>query len=92
MRRAGHFQVSGDLLDQIFTARPKDGTGGNGLFKGMTSDAPEDMHITGIAGYDPMGDMWTFVCESATFDPLIEGEEPPLFTPTFTTHYNEAKP
>ena len=84
MRRARHFMVSGDLLNQIFTARPRDD---GALFKGITSDAPEDMHITGIAGYDPMGDAWTFVCESAIFDPLIEGQEPPVFSPTFTKHY-----
>jgi hypothetical protein len=84
MRRARHFQVTGDLFDLIFTARPRED---GALFKGITSDAPDDMHITGIAGYDPMGDMWTFVCESTTFDPLIEGEAPPVFTPTFATHY-----
>ncbi len=78
--------VSGCLLDQIFTARPNDK---HALFRGITTDAPEDMHITGIAGYDPMGDAWTFVCESAVFDPVPEGQEPPVFSPTFTAHYED---
>jgi hypothetical protein len=83
MRRARHFRVTGFLLDQIFTARPR----GDDLFMGITSDAPEDMHITGIAGYDPKADEWTFVAESAVFDEVPEGAATELFVPTFTAHY-----
>ena len=88
MRRARRFIVSGCLLDQIFTNRPNDVD--RALFKGVTSDTPEDMHITGMAEYDAVRDEWTFVCESAVFDELKEGEAPPFFTPCFTTHYDEA--
>ncbi len=88
MRRAKRFEVSSEFFDQIFTARPR----GKALFKGISSDVPADMHITGTAGYDPTrggGGVWTFICESATFDELAEGEEPPLFLPIFTAYYNE---
>ena len=86
MRRARHFNVTGALLDSIFTSRPRNGD----RFKGITSDAPEDVHITGIAGYEPMTDVWTFVAESAAFDEVVEGATPPRWDPTFTTHYDEA--
>jgi len=84
MRRARRFEVSGCFFDQMFTARPREGA----LFRGVTSDAPEDMRITGVSGYDPDRDVWTFVCESAVFEPLGECEIPPLFTPAFTAHYD----
>jgi hypothetical protein len=85
MRR---FDVSGLFFDQIFNARPRN----EALFKGYTSDAPEDMHIVGVSAYDPARDVWTLTVESAVFDELAEGEIPPLFTPTFTAHYDGGKP
>jgi hypothetical protein len=85
MRRARRIQVSCCLLDQILTSRSDDR--GN-LFKGITSDAPEDMRVIGVDVFD--GLTITLVVESETFDELLEGECPPLFAPTFTEHYNEA--
>ena len=85
-RRAKRIQVSGELLDQMFTCKPRL----DARFLGIVSDAPEDMHVVGIAGYDALNDNWTFVCESKQFDPLLEGEEPPLFSPQFTSHFAEA--
>ena len=88
MRRARRMEVSGDLLNQIFTARANDR---DERFRGISTDAPEDMRITGVVGYDCERDVWTFVCESAVFEPLAEGETPPLFAPAYTTHFDEAK-
>ena len=90
MRRVRKMEVSGDLLNQIFTARPN---AEGDRFRGISTDAPEDMRITGIVGYDCERDVWTFVCESEVFDPLIsEGCTPPLFAPAYTAHFDEAKP
>ena len=86
-RRMRRFEVSGELLDQMFTARPRN----DDLYKGFTSDAPEDMHIVGVSAYDPRRDVWTLIVESAVFDELAEGATPPLFTPTFTAHYEGAE-
>ena len=83
MRRRRRFFVSGVFLDQIFTARPEK----DRMFKGITSDAPEDMHVVGVCDYEPMRDTWTFIAESAVFDEVPEGADPPLWAPTFTSHY-----
>ncbi len=89
MRRARKFNVSGCLLNQIFTSRANDE---GDLFRGITSDAPEDMRLTGLVGYDAECDLWTFVCESQAFEPVPEGAEAPPFTPAYTVHFEETKP
>ncbi len=85
-RRVKRIQVSGALLDQFLTCKPR----ADARFLGIVSDAPEDMHVVHIYGTGTPGDPWSFICESATFDPVAVGEEPPLFTPQFTSHFAEA--
>ena len=89
MRRARRVEITGCLLDLFLTAQPREDSA---RFCGITSDAPEDMHVTGIDGYDPVRDVWTFVVESAVFNEVPEGAIPTLFTPTFTAHYEGDEP
>ena len=84
MRRARRVQITGCLLDLMLTARPREDSA---RFCGITSDAPEDMHVTGFEGYDPVCNVWTLVVESAVFGEVPKGAIPPLFVPTFTAHF-----
>ena len=89
-RRCKAVSVSGVVLDSFLTMTPRNNVFMGSMCLGITSDAPDDMHIVALLSHDPMTDVWTFLCESEAFDPVPEGQPAPDFTPIFQTHYAEA--
>ena len=71
------------LLDMLFAAKPN----GERRFNYITSDAPEDLHLTGLFEFDWDRDVFRFVAESAEWSEVPEGTKIPEFTPQFTGHY-----
>jgi len=86
-RRQKAVRVAGEIVDRFFSVPPKNDC----RFLGITSDAPDDLHVLGVLArtFDP--DVWTFLCESDEFDPVPEGSLVPEFTPTYHTHYAPAE-
>ena len=88
-RRTAQVAITGFVLNQFLTMKPHE------LKKcvGITSDAPSDMRLLALIRHDPTTDMWFFLCESQSFDPVPESHIAPPFSPTFTVHYEpEPKP
>ena len=85
-KRQRKFRVTPEFLDQIFTAKTNER---GDLFKGITSDLPDDTRIVWIGQSRTVPADWLFVCEHESFDLVPEGGDPPELTPTFTAHYDE---
>ena len=85
-RRLRILRVTGALLDGIFRAEPN----GDALFRGTSSDAPKDLHVVGFHEHHMALDCFDFLVTSREFDPVPEGEEIPLVTPAYTSHYEGA--
>jgi hypothetical protein len=84
-RRIRILKVSGCFFDELLRAEPH----GDALFRGMTSDAPKDLHVVGFFQHRAMDDTFEFVVTSEEFEPLPEGAPIPVIDFTFTSHYEE---
>ncbi len=89
MKRQRKFRVTPELLDQMFTAKEGEH---QQLFKGITSDLPDDTRIVAIWQGDRLPLDWVFVVESDSFDPMAERGDPLEMTPIFTAHYDDPPP
>ncbi len=89
-RRCKVVSISGKMLDAFFTKPPRSIGFGGSMCIGITSDAPDDMHVIALLGRNEKTDTWTFICESEAFEPVPEGQPAPDFTPLFESHYAQA--
>ena len=86
MKRQRKFRVTPELLDQIFTAKPNER---GDLFKGITSDLPDDTRIVWIGQSRTAPADWLFICEHESFGEVPEGGDPVEVSPIFAAHYDE---
>lgn len=82
MRKHRLVEIGAPVIDSMLS--PKCDEKGK-LFRGYTSDAPDDMTVIGFSSFD--GRTWTYICESEEFEPVPEGDILPLFQPIYTAHY-----
>lgn len=92
-RRHKAVTISGNLLDQFLCMAPRSTMiDGAVMCTGITSTAPNDLHVIGLISHDLVRDTWNFLCESTEFGVVPEGTVVPSYTPMFTTHWGEHVP
>lgn len=87
MRGRRRIRITTELLGMLVNARPNEY---GGLFRGVSSDAPDDLYVEAVLPSDPLTHTFDVIVSSEAWKQINEGELPELIDIKFTTHYGEA--